>query len=404
MNILFLTMVSGMNRIEVSGIYTDLMRRFRDEGHEVYIIYPQERRSGFPTGMHVMNHVHSLGVKTLNVTQTNVVEKGIGQILLEFQFRSALKRYFVEVNFDLILYSTPPITFTRVIKYVKKSNSHAVSYLLLKDIFPQNAVDLGMLTTSGLKGLIYKSFRRKEKELYRVSDFIGCMSPANVRYIQEHNPEINPDVVEIAPNSYDVPLTRVKTDRLEVRKKYNLPMDKPIFIYGGNMGKPQGIPFLVECLQAVKDREDCHFVMVGDGTDYYKIETWVKEAKPKAISLFRHLPKADYDALVSACDVGMIFLDYRFTIPNYPSRLLSYLIERKPIIAVTDPNCDVGTIAEENEYGFWCPSNSVDIFVETVDKILASDVERMGKNGYEFYLNNYTVEHTYQAVIKHLIR
>ena len=144
--------------------------------------------------------------------------------------------------------------------------------------------------------------------------------------------------------------------------------------------------------------------MVGDGTDYYKIETWVKEAKPKAISLFRHLPKADYDALVSACDVGMIFLDYRFTIPNYPSRLLSYLIERKPIIAVTDPNCDVGTIAEENEYGFWCPSNSVDIFVETVDKILASDVERMGKNGYEFYLNNYTVEHTYQAVIKHLIR
>ena len=279
-----------------------------------------------------------------------------------------------------------------------------MSYLLLKDIFPQNAVDLGMLTTSGLKGLIYKSFRRKEKELYRVSDFIGCMSPANVRYIQEHNPEINPDVVEIAPNSYDVPLTRVKTDRLEVRKKYNLPMDKPIFIYGGNMGKPQGIPFLVECLQAVKDREDCHFVMVGDGTDYYKIETWVKEAKPKAISLFRHLPKADYDALVSACDVGMIFLDYRFTIPNYPSRLLSYLIERKPIIAVTDPNCDVGTIAEENEYGFWCPSNSVDIFVETVDKILASDVERMGKNGYEFYLNNYTVEHTYQAVIKHLIR
>ena len=94
MNILFLTMVSGMNRIEVSGIYTDLMRRFRDEGHEVYIIYPQERRSGFPTGVHVMNHVHSLGVKTLNVTQTNVVEKGIGQILLEFQFRSALKEIF----------------------------------------------------------------------------------------------------------------------------------------------------------------------------------------------------------------------------------------------------------------------------------------------------------------------
>lgn len=402
MNILFLTMVTGMNRVEVNGIYTDLMRKFRNEGHEVYILYPQERRSGLPTKMHIMNHVYSLGVRTLNVTQANVVEKGIGQILLEYQFCSALKRHFSEVNFDLILYSTPPITFTRVIKYVKKCNPHAMSYLLLKDIFPQNAVDLGMLTTSGLKGLLYRLFRSKEKELYRVSDFIGCMSPANVKYIQKHNSEINPNIVEVAPNSCDVPLTRGKTNRLEVRKKYNLPIDKPIFIYGGNMGKPQGIQFLVECLKAVKDREDCHFVMVGDGTDYHKIEIWVKEAKPKAISLFHHLPKEDYDILASACDVGMIFLDYRFTIPNYPSRLLPYLIERKPIIAVTDPNCDVGIIAEENGYGFWCPSNSVDIFVVTVDKMLASDIKRLGENGYKFYLNNYTVEHTYQVIMKHL--
>lgn len=402
MNILFLTMSSKMERIEVSSIYTDLMRKFRNEGHEVYIMYPRERKSGLPTEMCDGNHVHTLGVKTLNVTQTNVVEKGVGQILLEYQFCSAWKKYFGGVKFDLILYSTPPITFTRVIKHVKKCNPQAVSYLLLKDIFPQNAVDLGMLTTSGLKGFIYKSFRRKEKELYRVSDFIGCMSPANVKYVLEHNPEVKQNIVEIAPNSYEVPLTRGKINCQEVREKYYLPVDKPIFIYGGNMGKPQGIPFLVECLNAVKDREDCHFVVVGDGTDYPKLETWVKEVHPKAVSLFRHLPKADYDALASACDVGLIFLDYRFTIPNYPSRLLSYLMERKPVIAATDPNCDTGSIAEENGYGFWCPSNSVDVFVEVVDKMLASDIKRMGENGYEFYLNNYTVDHTYQAIMKHL--
>jgi len=348
-----------------------------------------------------MNHAHSLGVKTLNVTQTNVVEKGVGQILLEYQFRSALKKYFGGVKFDLILYSTPPITFTRVIKYVKKCNPQSMSYLLLKDIFPQNAVDLGMLTTSGLKGLIYKFFRRKEEELYRVSDFIGCMSPANVKYLLEHNPKVRQGIVEIAPNSYEVPLTRVEIDRQKVREKYHLPVDKPIFIYGGNMGKPQGISFLVECLKAVKDREDCHFVVVGDGTDYYKLEAWVKEAPPKAVSLFRYLPKADYDALARACDVGLIFLDYRFTIPNYPSRLLPYLMECKPIIATTDSNCDMGTIAEENGYGFWCPSNSVDAFVAAVDKMLASDIKQMGEKGYEFYLNNYTVDHTYQAIMKH---
>lgn len=75
----------------------------------------------------------------------------------------------------------------------------------MKDIFPQNAVDLGMLTKDGLKGFLYRSFREKEKDLYRISDYIGCMSPANVRYVIEHNPEVDPAIVEIAPNSYDVP-------------------------------------------------------------------------------------------------------------------------------------------------------------------------------------------------------
>ena len=45
MNILFLTMVSGLRNVSASGIYTDLMRKFRDEGHEVYIIYPKAEDS-----------------------------------------------------------------------------------------------------------------------------------------------------------------------------------------------------------------------------------------------------------------------------------------------------------------------------------------------------------------------
>ena len=75
MNILFLTMSSGMAKISESGIYTDLMRKFRNEGHDVYIIHPNERRTGRPTEVIFENGVHSLGVKTLNVTKTNIIEK-----------------------------------------------------------------------------------------------------------------------------------------------------------------------------------------------------------------------------------------------------------------------------------------------------------------------------------------
>lgn len=396
-------MSTFVKNIQASGIYNDLMRKFRDEGHSVYIIYPNERRSGLPTDLVNEDGIQCLGVRTLNVQKTNVIEKGIGQLLLESQFKSALKKYFQGVKFDLILYSTPPITFNNVIKYAKKvSGCKAITYLLLKDIFPQNAVDLGMVSKTGMKGVFYKMFRKKEEELYRISDFIGCMSPANVEYVLKHNPSVDRLKVEIAPNSYDVPSSFKTIDKDFIRRKYNLPTDKLIFIYGGNMGKPQGIPFLIECMKTVKDREDCHFILVGDGTEYPKLEAFVKENNPKSVSVFRRLPKEDYDALATACDVGLIFLDYRFSIPNYPSRLLPYLMEKKPIIAVTDPNCDTGSIAEANGYGFYCPSNSVEDFVKVVDKMFVSDRKQMGEKGYQFFLRNYTTECTYNAIVKHL--
>lgn len=402
MNIIFLTMVN-LTEVDTHGIYQDLMRKFRDEWHEVFIVSPRERRTGERTHLYETDGVHVLAVHTLNLQKTNVVEKGIGQVLVETQFKQAIKRHLDNIKVDLILYSTPPITFPKVIEYLKSTNPSAKTYLLLKDIFPQNAVDLGMMSTSGLKGFLYEFFRKKEKKLYALSDHIGCMSPANVKYLLAHNPEITPDRVEVAPNSLELIVESLepKDPKEEIMHKYGLPLDKPVFIYGGNLGKPQGIPFLIQCLDANANREDCHFVVVGDGTEYAKLESWYKAKQPKSVSVFRRLPKEDYDQLVRGCEVGLIFLDYRFTIPNYPSRLLSYLVEKKPIIAATDPNCDTGSIAEANGYGYWCPSNDVDAFTQCVDKMLASDIKQMGEAGYQFLLNNYTVEHTYNAIMKH---
>lgn len=390
-----------MENIEASGIYTDLMRKFRDEGHEVYIIYPRERRLGLPTELKTLNHVHALGVKTLNVTKTNVIEKGIGQVLLEEQFKRDLKKYFGKVKFDLILYSTPPITFTKVIKYAKRVNPEAVSYLLLKDIFPQNAVDVGMLSKTGIKGVFYKFFRAKEKKLYALSDYIGCMSPANVRYVLEHNPEISADRVEVAPNSLELAQRDNVVDK-NILVNYSLPIDKPIFIYGGNLGVPQGIPFLIQCMEANADRHDCHFVVVGSGTYYQKLADWYQMRQPKAVTVMKGLPKEDYDKLVQACQVGLIFLDYRFTIPNFPSRLLSYLENRMPVISCTDPNCDTGYIAEANDFGYYVPSNDVDAFTNAVDKMLASDMVYMGEKGYQFYIDNYSISNTYDVIVSKL--
>lgn len=404
MHIIFLTM-SNLQGIAEHGIYTDLMRKFRNEGHHVTIVSPRERRSGEQTSLKEVDSIQILGVHTLNLQKTNAVEKGLGQVLVESQFKRAIKKRLSDVKVDLILYSTPPITLKGVVKYLKKKNPQAMTYLLLKDIFPQNAVDIGMMGKSGINGFLYKYFRKQEKQLYQNSDYIGCMSPANVQYVLKHNPEIAVERVEVAPNSYEPqePVFLNEEQRNAIRQKYKLPIDLPVFIYGGNMGKPQGIPFLIKCLDANANRQDCRFLVVGNGTEYGRVVAWYKEKKPQSVSLFSSLPKEDYDQLVRACDVGLIFLDYRFTIPNYPSRLLPYLMEKKPILASTDSSCDIGSIAEANGYGFWCPSNDVNAFTQCVDKMLKSDLTQMGEVGYHYFLNNYTVEHTYNAIMKHFI-
>ena len=199
MNILFLT-ISRINDLEVHGIYTDLIREFIRNGHIMYIVFPSERRFHQPTGIMESGGAKILKVKTLNIQKTNIVEKGIGTLLLESQYLYAINKYWRDVKFDLILYSTPPITFNKVIQTLKK-RWNAKTYLMLKDIFPQNAVDLGMFSK---KNFLYRMFRSKEEKLYELSDFIGCMSPANCEYVLEHNPAVDAAKVEICPNSVEL--------------------------------------------------------------------------------------------------------------------------------------------------------------------------------------------------------
>lgn len=395
MNILFLSL-SRFDDVNDKGIYSDLMREFVRRGNDVYIASPTERRFGKSTYLSASSHCQILKIKTLNIQKTNIVEKGIGTLLLETQFDKAIRKYWGETRFDLVLYSTPPITFNRVIERMKK-RCGSKSYLLLKDIFPQNAVDLGMFSERSIFCLF---FRKKEQKLYRLSDYIGCMSPANVEYVLAHNAEIDPQKVHVNPNSIEVSSPTI-VDKKKVRRKYGLPEDKPIFIYGGNLGKPQGIDFLLQILNRYRDDVRMFFLIVGSGTEYPKVEKWFSEHVPTNARLYSFLPKTEYDQLVSSCDVGMIFLDKRFTIPNYPSRLLSYLENRMPVIIASDRNTDIGSIAEQNGFGLWSESGDLAMYDKNLQILLSQDtITDKGEAGYRFLLENYTVDKSCSIIIK----
>ena len=399
MNILFLTLLD-FNSIDERNIYTDLLREFYKNGHSVYVISPVEKRKNQETKLLKTDKATILKLKIGNTQKTNIIEKGISTISIEPQFIAGIKKYFSDVKFDLVIYSTPPITFCNAIEYVKKRDG-AKTYLLLKDIFPQNAVDLGMMSKSGIKGLIYKVFRNKEKKLYRISDYIGCMSQANVDYVLKHNPEINPEKVEICPNSVEViDMSVDEKTRDEIRRKYSIPLDKKVFVYGGNLGKPQGIDFMIECLKSQEKNKEVYFLIVGDGTEYGKIETYVESNKPSNVRLMKRLPKEDYDKMVAACDVGMIFLDQRFTIPNFPSRLLSYMQAKIPVLAVTDPNTDIGKVIVDGGFGWWCESNDVRAFAKSINTYLHDGRRSIQEKEYQYLVENYSSQRSYKILME----
>ncbi|WP_299626057.1 glycosyltransferase family 4 protein [uncultured Tenacibaculum sp.] len=395
MNILFLSMLK-ITSLDQRGIYTDLLREFVKNKDNVYIVSPSERREKKVTKIIKEKRVTILRVNTLNLQKASLIEKGIGQLILEKQFLREVKSNFKKVKFDLVLYSTPPITFSNVVSYIKKRDN-AYSYLLLKDIFPQNAVDLKMIKRGGI---LHRFFLKKEKNLYENSDKIGCMSPANLNYVLKHNQWLSKDKVEINPNTIaPITIEYSSEEKIEVREKYNIPCGKKVFVYGGNLGKPQGVDFLLSIIENCKN-PDAFFLIVGSGTEFIKIKQWFETKRPRNAKLLSALCKEDYDKLLASCDIGMIFLHKDFTIPNFPSRLLSYLEMGFPIFAATDLATDLGEIVEKEKCGFWVESGNLNKALKKINEFIHDDrlLEEMKEKSKALLEKEYMVEKTYKLI------
>ena len=180
-----------------------------------------------------------------------------------------------------------------------------------------------------------------------------------------------------------------------------MPQDKKIFIYGGNLGKPQGIDFMINCLRSQIYNEKHFFLIVGAGTEFDKIQAYIDKEMPSNVKLLKRIPKEDYDSMVGACDIGLIFLDHRFTIPNFPSRLLAYMQAKLPVLAITDSHSDVGKVIVDGGFGWWCESNDVDGFSELISKIDSEKLAIKKDAEYSYLVDNYSVERAYNIIMKH---
>ena len=394
MNILFLTL-HNLEDLNKSGIYHDVVNELNTRGHSVSVVCPSEKRYGGETELLSSKGIDILKVRIGDITQTSKYKKGINTLRIESLYKKAINKYLNNHKFDLIIYTTPPITFNKLVSGLKKKNN-AKTYLLLKDIFPQNAVDLGMFKKNGP---IYKIFRNKEKKLYQISDFIGAMSQANIDFIREHN-NIDSKTEVIRNAMYEVDYTIDDSERIELMNKLNLDFDKRLFLYGGNIGIPQGISFIKEVLSRFNEVENAQILIVGSGTHFGTVKKHADYLNYDNVHVLNSLPKEDYDRLVSICDVGLIFLDHRFTIPNYPSRLTGLLNARKPILMATDTVTDIKDEVIKFECGLWSESTDVDQFIENAKKLAVIDLTHYQENAHKMYEKEFRIEDNVTKLLK----
>jgi len=403
MNIIFLSIAFPF--VDDRNIYSDLMNEFVDRGENVWVLCQSERMKGGSTQFAVEGRLNILRVRTGNLTgKVSLIEKGLTTLSVEPLFIRAIKKHLSDIKFDLIIYSTPPITFCKVVEFIKKRDS-AASYLLLKDIFPQNAVDIGILKENGI---LHRFFRTREKKLYSISDYIGCMSEGNMKYVLNNNTYVKPEKVELCPNSIKpMPVPKINKQASEIiRSQYHIPNESTLFVYGGNIGIPQGIEFLITVFKAINDRRDVFILVVGDGNKYSVLDNYLKENPQENVKLCRRLAKIDYDRLLTACDVGLIFLSRKFTIPNFPSRLIAYMEMALPVLAATDINTDFKDAIIESGCGFWSESGDIKTFMSYFDKLVSNPVmgKAMGIKGRSWLEEYYTVSRGYDIIMSHFKR
>ncbi|WP_143315062.1 glycosyltransferase family 4 protein [Clostridium sp. HBUAS56017] len=381
-------------------IYTDLAEALHDAAHEITIVVSEQKRNKEKAGIKKERGFDVLRIVTGNYYDVGYVEKGITTLKMPLLMRRGIKKYLANKVFDFILFEAPPVTNAGLVDWAKKE-FNCPSYLMLKDIFPDNAVDLGIIKRDSL---LFRYFSAKAKKLFEVTDYVGCMSYANKQYVIKHNSWLDPKKVDIFPNTKKL-IESIDLDGFPMRKKYKISEEACVFLFGGNMGRPQCVNLLCEAIRECKDDKGIFFLFVGRGTDRYKLEQIIQENNIRNALLIDSLPRNEYEKIIKECNVGLIVLDPRFTIPNYPSRILSYMEYAKPVLAATDKVTDIKELIKEAECGNWVWSGDSREFINTIRKMSKSDaLTIMGSNGRKYIEDKFDVKNSVKILEKYFVK
>ena len=218
------------------------------------------------------------------------------------------------------------------------------TYLILRDLFPQWALDEGMISPGSP---ITRYLQYFERQNYAAADQIGLMSEKNIEVFQQLQPNLNN--LNVLSNWVSVPPQLTKAPYW--RKQLGLE-NKVIFLYGGNIGKAQDMPNLLRLADSLKELEGAHFVFVGQGESYPEVEQFIGERRLTNTTLMPSISQEEFKDLLLEVDIGLFSLAKTHTAHNFPGKILGYIANNLPIVGSVNAGNDLMTLVNEHQAGF----------------------------------------------------
>jgi O26-antigen biosynthesis N-acetyl-L-fucosamine transferase len=396
MRILLLVVYYLPSTTSSAKLMSDLATELQRLGHEVIVAAPDENiLADIETA--VENGIQVLRVRTGRIKTASKWVRGLNESRLSDLMWKKGRSFFESHPCDLIIYYSPTIFFGSLVKRLKK-NFCCPSYLILRDLFPQWAVDAGILR----KGLVYNYLKWKERLHHEAADIIGVQSPANLLYFREngldktYHLEVLYNWTTLEEKSI---LPGAHRDRLGLQGKV-------VFFYGGNIGIAQDMDNIVRLAVNLQNEPNAYFLLVGEGSEVPRLRADIASKGLTNIAIHPAVGQREYLSMLSEFDVGLISLDPGLKTQNFPGKMLGYMYYSMPMLASINPGNDLKVILEEHEAGLVCINKDDETFAAFARRLLADAALRlrMGRNARALLESTFSVSGAAGQILAHFNR
>ena len=346
---------------------SDLAREFIRQGHETLVITPSEG-SISRWSIEVIDGVQVLHITGVSKSLTNHLRRTIFELSLPFLMILGLRASpHRNTKWDLVVWYSPTIFFGPLIFYMKcKFNCKA--YLILRDIFPEWACDLGIIR----KSFAYYFFKIVANFQYAIADTIGVQTPSNLGYFTGSK-NWTSKRLEVLQN-WQTPIQGIECS---IQVSNTALAGRKIFVYIGNMGIAQGMDFIIDLAFQLRHRNDIGFLFVGRGSEVVRLQLRVAELSIQNTLFFEEIKSGEMLGLLAQCHIGLLALDPRHKSHNIPGKFLTYLTAGLPVLARVNINTDLIKLIEGEGVGLAVVyvGESIKDFKEAAEDIIDNTIQ-----------------------------